>query len=298
MAKPIPNLILQASPDWQDYELLDSGDGWKLERYARYVLKRPEPEAIWRPALPEKNWNSAAAFFRPSNEENGGHWELLKPVDERWVMQYKELKFWTQLSASRHLGVFPEQAGQWDWMVEQVRGSKQSPQVLNLFGYTGIATLAAAAAGARVTHIDASRKVIGWARENQELSGLAGRPVRWIVDDALKFIQREGRRGAKYDGLILDPPKFGRGPKGEVWEFYKLLPELLQACRAVLAPQPRFVLLTAYAVKASALTLYYAIEEVMRGFSGQTEAGEVILQEKSAGRLLSMAIFGRWNCSS
>jgi 23S rRNA (cytosine1962-C5)-methyltransferase len=298
MPKTTPNLILQASPDWQDYELLDSGDGWKLERYARYMLKRPEPEAIWRPALPEKTWNSAAAFFRPSNEENGGHWELLKPVDERWVMQYKELKFWTQLSASRHLGVFPEQAGQWDWMIEQVRGSKHSPQVLNLFGYTGIATLAAAAAGARVTHIDASRKVIGWARENQELSGLAGRPIRWIVDDALKFIQREGRRGAKYDGLILDPPKFGRGPKGEVWEFYKLLPELLQACRAVLAPQPRFVLLTAYAVKASALTLYYAIDEVMHGFSGQTEAGEVILQEKSAGRLLSMAIFGRWSCSS
>ena len=307
MVNTTPNLILQASPDWQDYELLDSGDGWKLERYARYVLKRPEPEAMWRPALPEKNWNTASAFFRPSSEENGGHWEQLRPVDERWVMRYKELKFWTQLSASRHLGVFPEQAGQWDWLSEQIGGARQPRssdqlrsseppiQVLNLFGYTGIATLAAAAAGARVTHIDASRKVIGWARENQELSGLSDRPVRWIVDDALKYIQREGRRGTRYDGLILDPPKFGRGPKGEVWEFYKLLPELLQACRAVLAPQPRFVLLTAYAVKASALTLHYAIEEIMRDFSGRTEAGEVILQEKSAGRLLSMAIFGRWS---
>lgn len=295
MSQSAPNLILQASPDWQDYELLDSGDGWKLERYGRYVLKRPEPEAVWRPALPEKAWNAASAFFRPSNEENGGHWETLKPVDDRWAMQYKDLKFWTQLSASRHLGVFPEQAGQWDWLGEQTRAAKHPLQVLNLFGYTGLASLAAAAAGARVTHVDASRKVIGWARENQELSGLADRPIRWIVDDALKFIQRDARRGVRYDGLILDPPKFGRGPKGEVWEFYKLLPELLQACRAVLAPQPRFVLLTAYAVKASALTLYYAIEEVMHGFTGQTEAGEVVLQEKSAGRLLSMAIFGRWS---
>jgi 23S rRNA (cytosine1962-C5)-methyltransferase len=295
--KTLPNLILQPSPDWQDYELLDSGDGWKLERYARYVLKRPEPEAIWRPALPEKTWNTASAFFRPSAEENGGHWEQIRPVDERWVMRYKELKFWTQLSASRHLGVFPEQAAQWDWLGEQISAAKQPPQVLNLFGYTGIASLAAAAAGARVTHVDASRKVINWARENQDLSGLSERPVRWIVDDALKYIQREGRRGTRYDGLILDPPKFGRGPKGEVWEFYKLLPELLQACRDVLAPQPRFVLLTAYAVKASALTLHYAIEEIMRGFSGRTEAGEVILQEKSAGRLLSMAIFGRWSSS-
>ncbi len=294
MIQTSPQLILQASPDWQDYELLDSGGGWKLERYARYVLKRPEPEAIWQPALPEKTWNSAAAFFRPSSEENGGHWETLKPVEARWVMSYKGLKFWTQLSASRHLGVFPEQAGQWDWLGEQIRTAGRPLQVLNLFGYTGIATLAAASAGARVTQVDASRKVTGWARENQELSGLADRPIRWIVDDALKFIQREGRRGTKYEGLILDPPKFGRGPKGEVWEFYKLLPELLLACREVLAAQPRFVLLTAYAVKASALTLYYAIDEVMRGFSGQTEAGEVILQEKSAGRQLSMAIFGRW----
>ncbi len=290
-----PQLILQTSPDWQDYELLDSGAGWKLERYGKYTLKRPEPEAVWQPALPDKTWNNVAAVFRPSNEENGGHWETFKPVDERWIMAYKGLRFWTQLSASRHLGVFPEQAGQWDWLGEQIRSAGRPIQVLNLFGYTGIATLAAAQAGAGVTHVDASRKVLNWARENQELSGLADRPIRWILDDALKFIQREARRNNRYEGLILDPPKFGRGPKGEVWEFYKLLPELLQACRQVLSPQPRFVLLTAYAVKASSLTLYNAISEVMHGFSGQTEAGEVLLQEKSAGRLLSMAIFGRWS---
>jgi len=290
-----PNLLLQSSPDWQDYELIDTGDGLKLERYGRYLLRRPEPEAVWRPALPESNWKDVHAVFRPSPEENGGHWETLKPVDERWTMRYKDLRFWAQLSASRHLGGFPEQASQWDWIGEQIRASKHPVQVLNLFGYTGLATLAAAAAGAQVTHIDASKKVITWARENQTLSGLNERPIRWIVDDALKFVQREARRGTRYSGLILDPPKFGRGPKGEVWEFYRLLPNLLEACRQVLAPKPNFVLLTAYAVKASALTLHNAIAEMMQSWDGQVEAGEVVLQEKSAGRALSMAIFGRWH---
>jgi len=295
----LPQLLLQASPDWQDYELVDSGGGWKLERYGRYLLKRPEPEAMWSPALPEKTWAGASAVFRPSPEENGGHWDTLKPVDERWAMRYKNLKFWTQLSASRHLGVFPEQAGQWDWLSEQIKASAnetgQAPQVLNLFGYTGLASLAAAESGARVTHVDASKKVITWARENLELSGLGSRPVRWMVDDVLKFVQREARRGARYDGLILDPPKFGRGPKGEVWEFYKLLPNLLESCRQIVSERPCFVLLTAYAVKASAVTLYYGMEEMMRPLKGKVEAGEVVLEEKSAGRILSMAIFARWS---
>lgn len=290
-----PQLLLQESPDWQDYELVDSGDGFKLERYGKYLLKRPEPEAVWRPALPENTWKNAHAFFRTSAEENGGHWETLKPMEDRWTMQYKRLKFWTQLSASRHLGVFPEQASQWDWLQSKIEAVNRPLQILNLFGYTGLATLAAAAAGGRVTHVDASRKVINWARENQDLSDLSERPVRWILDDALKFIQREARRGTRYDGLILDPPKFGRGPKGEVWEFYKLLPELLQACQQVLSNQPCFIILTAYAVKASALTLHYAIQEIMQDASGNTEAGEVVLTEKSAGRLLSMAIFARWS---
>lgn len=291
----IPNLLIQPSPDWQDYELVDTGDGHKLERYGRYLLKRPEPEAVWRPALPERTWNDVHANFRPSPEENGGHWDTLKPVDERWVMTYKGLRFWTQLSASRHLGVFPEQASQWDWMTGCIQRSGRPLRVLNLFGYTGLASLAAAAAGAEVTHVDASKKVISWARENLVLSGLGDRPVRWIVDDALKFVQRDARRGTRYDGLILDPPKFGRGPKGEVWEFYRLLPSLLDACRQIMSDRPTFVLLTAYAVKASALTLHYAIDEMMRSKKGQVEAGEVVLQEKSAGRALSMAIFGRWS---
>lgn len=166
--------------------------------------------------------------------------------------------------------------------------------VLNLFGYTGLATLAAAAAGAKVTHVDASRKAITWARENQTLSGLEGRPIRWIVEDALKFVQREARRGVKYDGILLDPPKFGRGPKGEVWEVYKSLPELLSACRAVLSDRPLFAVLTVYAVKASALHLYYALDEMMRGFGGKLECGELVTQEKSGERLLSSAVYARW----
>jgi 23S rRNA (cytosine1962-C5)-methyltransferase len=214
------------------------------------------------------------------------------------MMQYKGLKFWVQTSASRHLGVFPEQACQWDWISSIVQELHRPARVLNLFGYTGLASLAAAQAGARVTHIDASKKAITWARENQELSSLDDKPIRWIVDDALKFVEREVRRGSQYEGLILDPPKFGRGPKGEVWEFYKLIPALLAECRKVLCPQPLFVMLTAYAIKASSLTLFYAVQEMMGEYKGKTTAGELVTQEKSGGRIISNAVFARWSAST
>lgn len=293
-AAALPQLTILSSPDWEDYELLDSGDGQKLERYGAYRFARPEPEAVWRRALPEKSWQNVDAVFRPSPEENGGHWETLKKLKPRWGMQYKGMHFWAQVTASRHLGVFPEQASQWDWIREQVQNAKRPPAVLNLFGYTGLASLAAAQAGARVTHVDASRKVVSWAHENLQATGLDEDRVRWIVDDAVKFVQREGRRGTRYDGIILDPPKFGRGPKGEVWEFYKLLPDLLEACSQVLAARPLFVVLTAYAVKASSITLYQAVREMTASYGGTVTAGEVALVEKSAGRVLSLAIFARW----
>jgi 23S rRNA (cytosine1962-C5)-methyltransferase len=293
----LPDLQLVASPDWLDYELLDSGGGAKLERFGAYKLVRPEPEAVWKPALGPKVWKSAHAVFVPSSEEMGGHWEEKNGLPESWNMSYKGLNFKVQATASRHLGVFPEQAAQWDWVGEQIRQVERPVNVLNLFGYTGLATLAAAAAGARVTHLDASKKVVTWARENQQLSGLDDRPVRWIVDDAMKFVQREARRGMQYDGLILDPPKFGRGPKGEVWEFYKLFPELLAACSQVLSQEPVFVVLTAYAIKASSLTLYYAMQQAMARWGGSVQAGEVVLLEQSAGRALSMAVFARWSKS-
>jgi len=293
--KDVPSFSYLFSPDWQEYELLDSGAGMKLERYGKYVLARPEPEAIWQPALSAQRWESSDASFKPAPEENGGHWDVRRPLPASWQMRYKDLRFLVQTTNSRHVGVFPEQAAQWDWIEAQISAAGRPLQVMNLFGYTGIATLAAARAGAAVTHVDASKKVVDWARQNQQLSGLEQRPIRWIVDDALKFVRREGRRGATYDGIILDPPKFGRGPKGEVWEFYKLLPNLLQSCREILSQTPQFVVLTAYAVKASSLTIYYSLDEMMSGFFGQTTAGEVVLKEKSAGRILSTAIFARWS---
>lgn len=294
----IPRLLLVPSPDWKDYALLDSGGGQRLERYGAFTLVRPEPEAVWKPVLPEKVWQAAHARFHPSPEENGGHWEWSKSGPERWQMDYKGLRFWVSLGASRHTGLFPEQAAQWDWSMDQIRAARNQINVLNLFGYTGLASLAAAKAGARVTHLDASRKVVSWARENQSLSGLESAPIRWIIDDALKFVRREVRRESGYDGIILDPPKFGRGPKGEVWEFYKLLPELLDACRLSLSQKPRFVLLTAYAVKASAVTLYQALQEMMSAWEGETEAGEVVLVDQSGGRCISTAIFARWKSKS
>ena len=210
----------------------------------------------------------------------------------------RELRFWAMTTPGRHLGVFPECAAHWDWMTAQIKQKTKNEagqvNVLNLFGYTGLATLAAAAAGARVTHVDASRKSVAWARENQALSGLGERPVRWIVDDALKFVQREARRGAKYDGIVLDPPKFGRGPKGEVWEVYRSLPALLAACRAVLSERPLFVLLTVYAVRASALHLRYALEDILKDRAGRTQCGELVTRETSAGHLLSQAVYARW----
>jgi 23S rRNA (cytosine1962-C5)-methyltransferase len=291
----LPQIELLPSPDWEEYQLLDSGDGNKLERYGPYRLIRPEPEAVWHPARPAKDWKSAHAVFKPSAEEMGGHWETLQPLPESWVMQYKGLRFKVQTTASRHVGVFPEQASQWDWIGEQIRSAGRPLRVLNLFGYTGLASLAAASAGAHVTHLDASKKVVTWAHENQQISGLDDRSIRWIVDDAVKFVQREARRNTQYDGLILDPPKFGRGPKGEVWEFYKLIPMLLQSCREVMSPQARFVVLTAYAVKASALTLHNAMQEMMSKQRGSVSAGEVVLVDQSGGRGVSMAVYARWS---
>ena len=267
---------------------------------------------MWRRAL-DAEWRNVDAVFVPTGEESGGHWDARKKIEERWAMEYPvssvlpSLRFWVRTTPGRHLGVFPEVAAHWDWFSglihhrvhdtcpgRQCQGGHQEIKVLNLFGYTGLATLAAAAAGAKVTHVDASKKSVSWARENQVLSNLSDKPIRWIVDDALKFIQREARRGAKYDGMILDPPKFGRGPKGEVWEVYKSLPSLFEACRECLSRDPLFVVTTVYAVRASAIHVAQALDEMMRGFDGKVEGGELVTREQSAGRLLSQAVYARW----
>ncbi len=311
---PLFNFI--ESSRWQDYALLDSGDGLKLERFGKYVFVRPESQAMWKRSL-NVEWKQAHAVFVPTGEESGGHWDFKKKMEERWEMHYPltpapsptrtersasgdeagrgELKFWAMTTPGRHLGVFPEVAAHWDWLNELIHHREhREANVLNLFGYTGLATLAAAAAGAKVTHVDASKKSVGWARDNQALSHLTDAPIRWIVDDASKFVQREARRGVKYDGIILDPPKFGRGPKGEVWEVYKSLPNLLSACRDCLSKDPLFVVTTIYAVRASAIHVAQAMADMMDGFAGKIEMGELVTREQSAGRLLSQAVYARW----
>jgi len=295
------------SSNWKDYALLDSGDGLKLERFGKTIFVRPESQAMWKRS-PDANaeWKNAHAVFQPTGEESGGHWDFKKKVDEKWEMKYsltpspspegrrELLKFWAMTTPGRHLGVFPEVAAHWDWSSNLIAQSKEQPNILNLFGYTGLATLAAAAAGAKVTHVDASKKSVSWARDNQALSNLTEKPIRWIVDDALKFVQREARRGAKYDGIILDPPKFGRGPKGEVWEVYKSLPNLFEACRECLSNNPLFVVTTIYAVRASAIHVAQATDNMMSGFGRKIEMGELVTREQSAGRLLSQAMYARW----
>jgi len=299
------------TPSWSDYELLDSGEGAKYERFGPYNLVRPEVQAMWRRSLPAAEWQRAHAVFRPSGEESGGHWDLKRQLAPKWEMSYRvdqragaetglrsgALRFWAMTTPGRHLGVFPEAASHWDFLAKAIIESRRPARVLNLFGYTGLASLAAAAAGAEVTHVDASRKSVTWARQNQELSGLADRPVRWIVDDALKFVKREGRRGARYDGVLIEPPKFGRGPQGEVWEVYKSLPDLLRSCTDLLSPDPMFAILTVYAVKASSVHLGQLMAEMMQAFHGRLESGELVTRERSAGRLLSQAVFARW-CST
>jgi len=291
----MPSIELLASTQWEDYELLDSGDGLKLERFGKYKFIRPEHQAIWRPAIPRGEWDAADAIFRATDDESGGKWQFNSEVEAQWRMRYKSLSFLARTSHSRHLGVFPEQASHWDWIRKQIPASDRSIQVLNLFGYTGLASLAAAEAGARVTQVDASKKSIQYAKQNQQLSGLGEKPIRWIVDDAIKFTKREVRRGVHYDGIILDPPKFGRGPKGEVWEFFKMLPYLLQEVKPVLAPRPLFLVITAYAIRASALALHFMVKELMSDFQGMLSSGELVIPEKSAGRILSMAIYSRWS---
>jgi len=298
MTHPLPFTFLESSR-WKDYALLDSGDGLKLERFGKYVFVRPESQAMWKRSL-EKEWKNADAFFQPTGEESGGHWDFKKKVDEQWTMRYalphttKGLAFKVMTTPGRHLGVFPEVAAHWDWTSELIARSKKEVSVLNLFGYTGLASLAAAAAGAKVTHVDASKKSVSWARENQALSGLEEKTIRWIVDDAVKFVQREARRGAKYEGIILDPPKFGRGPKGEIWEVYKSLPDLLQTCRECLSANPLFVVTTVYAVRASAIHVAQAMDEMMKGIGGTIDSGELVTREQSAGRFLSQAVYARW----
>lgn len=310
------------TPAWGEYQLLDSGSGRKLERFGEITLVRPEPQANWRPALPEKSWNAAHGQFVQKNRTKRGEWKFSRPAPPRWSMRRDNLAFWVEPTPSGHLGVFPDQASHWDWLGEVVasasapasglRGedppSKESGyryvSVLSLFGYTGLATLACAAAGAHVTHVDASRKAIKWAHENQTLSQLDERPIRWLVDDAPGFVAREIRRGRTYDGLILDPPRFGRGPKGELWKVEEALRGLLRRCRQLLSPRPLFVLLNSYTTvltrsqsAAEAAQLHSFLREMLRDYPAALASGELVLSD-STKRAISNSVFARAHIQS
>jgi 23S rRNA (cytosine1962-C5)-methyltransferase len=280
---------------WSDYALVDSGHGRKLERYGRYRIIRPEPQALWTPKLSGAEWERADAVFTGEDDDSDGRWRYLKPLPEDWPMAYGAIRFTGRFTSFRHVGVFPEQEAHWRWMADILRTAKRPTKVLNLFGYTGLASFVAAAEGGTVTHIDASKKAIAWARENQALSGMADKPIRWIMEDAMKFIRREQRRGSRYDGIILDPPKFGRGPNGEVFDLFVDLPELMQISRELLADDALFLVLTAYSIRASFMAIHELSAEVLAGRGGKLESGELLLREESGGRLLSTSLFSRWS---
>jgi 23S rRNA (cytosine1962-C5)-methyltransferase len=277
----------------EDYVLLDSGHGRKLERFGALTLDRPEEQAIWSPRLDSAAWEKADAVFTGDVEEEGaGRWKRRPDVPESWECRHGNIRFLCRFTSFRHVGAFPEQEAHWAWMLERLAAESAAgrrPSLLNLFGYTGLASLIAAEAGAEITHVDASRKAIAWARENQALSGLDQKPIRWIVDDALKFAARDLRRERRYDGVLLDPPKYGRGPKGEVWDLFQNLPEMLTLCRNLVRPGG-FLILTAYAIRASYLSIHRLCEEVLgRG----VESGELALKDQGGG-LLPTSLFSRW----
>lgn len=288
-------LILEVSPN-ADYALLDSGAGEKLEQYGPYRIVRPEGQAIWQKTLLAKDWERADAIFTGDTDEEGiGRWRFPRtPLGETWPMKHDGIDYLGRFTSFRHVGVFPEQASHWDHMAGLIEAAKRPVKVLNLFGYTGLASLVAARAGAEVTHVDASKKAIGWARENQEMAGLGSKPIRWIVEDAVKFAEREERRGSRYDIVLFDPPAYGRGPKGEVWQLFEDLPALTDLCRSILTPKPLAVVLTAYSIRASFFAIHALMRDTFAGMGGRVESGELIIREKSAGRALSTSLFSRW----
>ncbi len=291
---PTPETLVTRG--WSDYALIDSGNGRKLERYGRYTVVRPEPQCFWS-AKDEKKFEQANAMFDPQQEEeDSGRWrfDAHGPIDA-FPLKWKDVRFMGRFTPFRHLAFFPEQAANWEWLDARIRTLKE-PKILNLFGYTGVATLACSAAGAHVTHVDASKKSVNYARENAELSGLSDRPIRWLVEDARKFVAREVRRGNKYDGIILDPPKYGRGANGEVWRLFEDMPELLKDCAALLSDDASFLLLNAYAARISGLSLAHMMAEATHDRGGRIDWGELALSEDGKdARSIGLSFFARWS---
>ena len=282
------------SNEWKDYELLDMAKGQKLEKWGKYILIRPDPQIVWDKKTNPKLWEKADAKYIRSNT-GGGHWEKYSKIDENWSIRYKNLVFNLKPMGFKHTGLFPEQAVNWDWMIEKIQKANREIKVLNLFAYTGGATVACSYAGAQVCHVDSSKGMVTWAKENIQASGLQDRPVRYIVDDVIKFVNREIRRGNKYDAIIMDPPSYGRGANGEVWKFEENLPELVNLCVQVLSDKPLFFLINSYTTGISSTVLQNILElTISKKYKGKVSNGEIGLPMTNSKMVLPCGIYGRW----
>lgn len=286
--------MLLIADQWKEYELIDTGSGERLERWGDVLLRRPDPQIIWPLEEETNKWRKADAIYHRS-ETGGGRWEFRRKLPERWSISYKDLRFYIRPTNFKHTGLFPEQAANWDWIIEKIQKANRPIRLLNLFAYTGGATVAAAYAGAEVVHVDAAKGMVQWAKENLQLSGLEDRPVRFITDDVFKFVQREIRRGRKYDAIIMDPPSYGRGPKGELWKLEDNLYPFLESCMEVLADEPLFFLINSYTTGLSPLVLtnLLTLTLTMR-FGGKIAAGEIALPIQASRLLLPAGIVARW----
>lgn len=279
---------------WKEYEIIDCSKGEKLERWSDYILLRPDPQVLWD--LPRKNpaWKKLNGHYHRSNK-GGGEWEFFD-LPKQWSINYKDLTFHLKPFTFKHTGLFPEQAVNWDWFSEKIRNANREIKVLNLFAYTGGATLAAAKAGAKVTHVDASKGMVTWGKENAVASGLEDAPIRWLVDDCVKFVEREIRRGNHYDGIIMDPPSYGRGPKGEVWKLEEKIHPFIALASQLLSDEPLFFLVNSYTTGLAPAVLTYMIStEVEKKFGGHVESQEIGLPVKETGLILPCGASGRWS---
>lgn len=285
-----------AADQWKDYEVLDTSSGEKLERWGDYFLVRPDPQVLWDTPKKLRQWKKPNGHYHRSSK-GGGQWEFFD-LPKIWDIQYKDLKFHLQPFSFKHTGLFPEQAVNWDWFSDKIRKAKRPVKVLNLFAYTGGATLAAAAAGASVTHVDASKGMVNWAKENAQLSGLRDKPIRWLVDDCVKFVEREIRRGNHYDGIIMDPPSYGRGPKGEIWKIEEKIYPFIELCTKILSDDPLFFLVNSYTTGLQPAVLSYMLEtQVKAKFGGSVQSDEIGLPVSSNGLILPCGASGRWEKS-
>lgn len=288
------NLQILKTTAGRDYELLDSGSGEKLERYGKFILSRPDPQALWNKSLPVSEWQKADAVFIHSGTKGG--WKKKPSVPEKWKIEFGGLSFFIKPTAFKHTGLFPEQEPNWQWIINNIKMAKRPVSVLNLFGYTGGATLAALSAGAQVAHVDGSKSAITWAKENAVVSGLADKPVRWILDDAREFVKREIRREVRYDGIVMDPPVFGHGPKKELWKIEDDFLGLMKICGEVLSKSPVFFLINGYSAGYSSIAYENNLSPLVEKFGGEIEKGELAIEESETGRLLPAGIFARWSC--